>query len=451
MDAKQSTHQTAFGEMGVSGLSHSNGTILEEWDPDLKGRKATAVYRMMGDGPHAGGVLYAIDMALRAVTWPVEPAADDPQSLAAAEFVEECMDDMSLTWGDFISEALSKVQYGWAFFESVYKRRDGYTGEAASKYADGMIGWRKFGLRAQESLGRWEIDPDGGIRGMWQDQGHGPDVFIPIEKSLLFRTSVRKNNPEGYSLLRRAYTSWYRLNRVEQAELIAVERDLVGVPMFEVPEEMMRADSSDAEQAAIAEYKKIVTQLRRGDQAGLVLPDWRDEEGRKIGGFKLVESPGNRLIPTGEIIDRHTKWITISTLQDILILGHEHTGSLALADTKKTLAQNGMKALIDEIAETLNRFEIPRLMRLNGISEEFAPSIVPSAIGETNLETMAKVIAATASAGMEWFGLSEMDTENRIRSVMGFEPILITDDDNTPFVPASQMDDDSDSIDDLEL
>jgi hypothetical protein len=437
MPEPRSSTGTAFGEQGVSGLSHSGGSITEEWDTDLRGLKAINVYRQMGDGdPAAGGALYAIDMALREVNWTVEPASDDPEAIAQAEFVEQCRHDMSLTWGDFVSEALSKVQYGWSYFESVYKRREGPDGEAVSKHNDGLIGWRKFGLRAQETLVRWEIDDDGGIRGMWQRPGTSkPPVFIPIEKSMLFRTSVRKNNPEGFSLLRRAYTSWYRKDRVETAELIAVERDLVGVPMFEVPEEMMAISASDGEKAAIAEYKKIVTQLRRGDQAGLVIPDWRDDEGRKIGGFKLVESPGTRLIPTGEIVERHTKWIVISMLQDILLLGHEGSGSLALAETKKALANNGMKALVDEVAETINRFEIPRLLRLNGMRTDMAPEIVAGEIADIDLEQMAKVIAATASAGMEWFGLGEQDTENKLRSVLGFEPVAFTDDDGTAFAP----------------
>jgi len=448
-DAPTISAATAFGEAGVSGLKHNGGMVTEEFLPELKGRRGVDIYRQMGDNdPVVGGVLYGIEMVLRAVGWSVQPGGESPDAMAQAEFVEQCMDDMSLTWGDFIAEALSKVQYGWAYFETVYKRREGSDGEVRSRYDDGLIGWRKFGFRAQETLHHWEIDDDGGIRGMWQNTNTQEPVFIPIEKAMLFRTTVRKNNPEGFSLLRRAYIPWYRKDRVETAELIGVERDLVGVPMFEVPEEMLHESASEGEQRAIEEYKKIVTQMRRGDQAGLVLPDWRDENGNKIGGFKLVQSPGTRTMDTSAIIERHIKWITISTLQDILILGHEHAGSLALAETKKVLAQNGMKALVDEIASTVNRHEIPRLLRLNGMATEEAPELVPGEIGERNLQEMAAVIAATAQAGMGWFPSPEGDLENNIRTTLGFDPIDPTADDGTAFEPTLPPQPDEPSTDD---
>jgi hypothetical protein len=41
-------------------------------------------------------------------------------------------------------------------------------------------------------------------------------TVIPIEKSLLFRTSIAKGNPEGVSLLRTAYRSWYFKKRLEE-------------------------------------------------------------------------------------------------------------------------------------------------------------------------------------------------------------------------------------------
>jgi len=102
-DAPTISAATAFGEAGVSGLKHNGGMVTEEFLPELKGRRGVDIYRQMGDNdPVVGGVLYGIEMVLRAVGWSVQPGGESPDAMAQAEFVEQCMDDMSLTWGDFV-------------------------------------------------------------------------------------------------------------------------------------------------------------------------------------------------------------------------------------------------------------------------------------------------------------------------------------------------------------
>ena len=414
----------AFGEIGVSGLVHSRGTISEEWLPELKGRSGQAIYRQMIDNdPIIGAILYAIEMTLRAVPWSVQVGGEGtPEDQERAKFLESCMDDMSMSWVDFISAAESKVPYGWAYFESVYKRREGPNGEHRSKHSDGKVGWRKFALRSQDTLDRWEIDSAGGIIGMWQRTSQlGESVPIPIAKAVLYRTSIRKNNPEGRSLLRTAYTSWYRKDRVETGEMIGIERDLVGVMVVKLPPALVNSTKAE-DVAAIDEWKEIVSNMRAGEQAGIVAPYFRDPEtGNETISIELLKSPGTRLIDTGKIIQRYTQAMAMSTLQDVILLGHEQVGSLALADTKKALAQNALKAQVDEIASTLNAHEIPRLFRLNGWSTEDLPTVVPGEIGDRDLEKMADLIAATAGAGMGWF--PDMSAENKIRTILGFDPI----------------------------
>jgi hypothetical protein len=53
----------------------------------------------------------------------------------------------------------------------------------SSKYADGKVGWRKFAIRAQSSLDKWDFDDDGGLRGFVQRAAPKyEEVTIPIEK-----------------------------------------------------------------------------------------------------------------------------------------------------------------------------------------------------------------------------------------------------------------------------
>ena len=55
-------------------------------------------------------------------------------------------------------------------------------------------------IRAQETLLRWFFDETGGVRAMVQmAPPRYQTTVIPIEKSILFRTSIAKGNPEGVS------------------------------------------------------------------------------------------------------------------------------------------------------------------------------------------------------------------------------------------------------------
>jgi phage gp29-like protein len=139
-------------ELGLSGLRHYAGHVREEFLADLSGARGARVYREMRDNdPVVGAVLFAIEMLLRGVAWRVEPAANGAADRAAADFVRQALDDMDHGFEETLSEALSFLTYGWALFEIVYKRRK----IADSRFADGAVGWRKFAIRAQDSLSRW--------------------------------------------------------------------------------------------------------------------------------------------------------------------------------------------------------------------------------------------------------------------------------------------------------
>ena len=197
-------------ELGVTGVKRVSGYIDEEYLPALRGRKAVKVYREMSTNDSmVGALLFAIDKLVREVEWQVIPADQTEPNTKAKEFLESIMDDMSHSWDDFIGEALSMLVYGWSWHEIVYKKRVGpWEKDPAkrSKHTDGLIGIRKLPIRAQETMLRWSFDETGGIRAMVQmAPPRYQTTVIPIEKSLLFRTSISKGNPEGQSLLRTAY------------------------------------------------------------------------------------------------------------------------------------------------------------------------------------------------------------------------------------------------------
>ena len=315
-------------EIGRIGQRRYGGTIYEEFLHELRGKRGIEVYREMSENDDVvGAILFAIEMLVRQCCWNVEPGGDTAKDKEAAEFVESCMDDMQDTWIDTISEILSFLTYGWSFHEVVYKRRMGNTRDSRtkSKFNDGLIGWKKLPIRAQETLYQWEYDNEDNLLGMTQMPPPDFGTFtIPIEKALLFRTKSRKNNPEGRSILRNAYRSWYFKRRIQEIEGIGIERDLAGLPVIYGPE------GADLWNKEMPQNIEIVSGLE-----SMVRNIRRDE-------------------------------IAMTVLADFIFLGHDKTGSWALSSDKTELFAVAIGAFLDIICETFNSQGIPSLIDING-------------------------------------------------------------------------------------
>jgi len=260
--------------IGSTGLRRVGGFVDEELLTKLAGRRAVRVYREMADNsPIVGAVLYVVEMLLRQVEWRVEPGRETPGAKFAAQFLDEVFEDMAHTWDEFIAEVLSMMPHGWSYFETVFKIRKGNSDDPRfkSRFNDGRVGLRKLSIRSQDTLYCWEFDTDGTTLGLWQMDpysGKGT-VFIPINRALLFRTTSRKNNPEGRSLLRNAYRPWYFGKRIEEIEAIGIERDLTGLPVIELPWQLMDPAASGQQLAARQSYQNLVQQIRRDEREGI--------------------------------------------------------------------------------------------------------------------------------------------------------------------------------------
>jgi hypothetical protein len=407
-----------LSEMGASGLKHAAGVVDEEFLPALRGRKAIQVYREMSmNDPTVGSLLFTINQLLRAVTWRVEAPDNTPDSTKASDFIESCMDDMSHTWDDMISDILTDLVYGWSWHEVVYKKRIGpweKDPKKKSKYDDGLIGWRKIPIRAQETWQRWMFDADGGIKGMVQlAPPMYQSVLIPIEKSLLFRFSTVKNNPEGQSMLRNSYRPWFFKKRLEEFEAIGVERDLAGMPVAKVPVEYMEAaqKSPNSDKAKVyASFKKLVSNVRRDEHEGIVLPAMYDKDTKQpLFEFELMSAGGSRQFDTSGIIQRYEQRILMTVLADFIMVGHEGTGSYALHVDKTGIFRAALNSIAQSIADVFNRHAIPRLFELNAWKMDELPKIVPNNVDPPDLTQLAGFMTSMGGLGMEWFPDPELE------------------------------------------
>jgi hypothetical protein len=393
-----------FRELGATGLRRSGGFVLEEFLPQLQGTKARMVYREMSDNdPVIGGILLAFNEVMGRLDWHIEkPEEATAEELMAYQFIDEAFHDTEDTWDNTLSQILSMLIYGWSVCEVVYKIRGGRNADPMyrSKYADGRIGWRKFPIRSQDSFLRWQFGSHGEIEALVQMDIATGMHYIPMQKALLFRTNEFKGNPEGISLLRRAYSSWYYKKRIQEIEAIGIERDLAGLPVVYAPQEWFSSDADDGIKSALASVQNMVTQIKRNETEGVVIPYITDENGNKMLYLELLNSGGSRSFDTGAVIDRYNKMIATSMLADFVLLGQGTVGSFALGSQKLESWQMIVESLANSICEVFNKQAIEKLLILNGIDVQYPPKLTFGSVAHADLAALGPYINVLSDAGI---------------------------------------------------
>jgi hypothetical protein len=407
--------------IGNTGLRQYGGIVTEEFLRELHGSKGAAAYREMGDNDATvGAVVFAISMLIRQTKWTFKAADDSPEAEDAKTFAEEVLfEQMSVSFEDVIDEVTTMFTFGFAPLEIIWLRRE-----------DGKIGLRNLSLRAQPTVSKWQIDHgDGTIDGLWQQPLNGPMVFIPIEKLLLFRTTVARNNPEGRSILRTAYRAWRNKKRIEEIEGVGVERDLAGLPVARIPGKYFDRAADVADRAVRAKWETLVRNVRLDKQQGLLLPSDRDAKGEYLYGFELLSSAGSRTLDTSKIIDRYDRQIATSVLADFIFLGQNSVGSFALSSDKTALFATAVGGFLKAISSVFNRHLMPRLWELNSFDPEMMPCLEPGDVESVNMTELGTFITALTGAGMALF--PDRELENHLRGSAGLPQL--SEDENEDF------------------
>lgn len=355
-------------ETGYSGLANFSGIIQEDFLREFHGREGYKRYNEMRlNSPPIGALLLAIENAIRPIQWyyKSEEGDTDPR----VQFLEDIEQYCSHSWNDHVSEALTFIPFGFSMFALWYERDE-----------RGRIVWRKFLSMGQNTVYRWDIAEDGSIKGFWQQALPSYDVdYIPIERMILYRSRVEKNNPEGRSILRNAWIPYYFAKHIQQIEAIGVERDLAGMPVVKGPQGAdMTVGSEDYSVA-----HKMVRNLRRDEQDGIVLPYGWD--------VILLSTGGSRQFDTDKIINRYDSRMLMSALAQFLLLGQEGVGSLALSGDQTNFFTMSVNTMADIIAETFSKYAIPRLLELNGFDPD-GITLEHTPAGDIGVEVMAAAL-----------------------------------------------------------
>jgi len=384
---KKLSQGKAMQTLGVAGNNTKNGTIrADEFLPELRGMKAIKKYREMSDNDATvGAVMYSVEQILRDVELTVKPVNDTIEAKREADFVTSVLDDMDHTLDDHIAEAVSYLKYGFLWFEVVYKRRVGPTERSDkkhSKYTDGRLGVKKIASRAPWTINKFDVNQKtGDVLGIEQSVGYmNGRNYIPINKSIYYRTTSLNGDASGRSILRNAYTSYEYLNNLQAIEAIAVERELAGIPVARIPAEYLSADASATQAGFVNSLQTILRDVKFNEQGYIILPSdtYPDKDGApsdtRLVDIELMASNGKRNIDINPIVNRYQHDIARSVLSEFLLLGTSG-GSYALSKSKTDLFLRALESYIQAIVDVLNKQLVERLWQLNGLNYDLMPTI----------------------------------------------------------------------------
>lgn len=405
-------------ESGATGLRAFSGYVREEFLPELSGRRGLQITKEMRDNDNTvGGIMFAAEMLVRGVSFHVEAEdGTNHDDQMAADFVESCVSDMEHSWSDFIAQVVTMLTFGFDVHEIVYKMRKGRVDDPEdrglnSEYDDGMVGWKKFAMRGQDTLQKWDFSPKTGEPlAMWQllpapdpaNNAAGLMRRVPLAKCLHFTTIRIKGNPEGRSVLRNAYISYYYKKRIQEIEAVGAERDLTGIPVAYVPAVLFNKDATPDQKTALRAWKDSVRNTARNQQEGFVFPQAFDPKtGEPLYKFELLSTGGKRVFDTGAIIQRYSENIAQCVLADFLTLGAGGGGghgSYAQSKGKTDFFFIACKAWLDVITDVFNRQAIPDLLEMNNLKGKC--HLAHGDIARRDLTELSAYITSLVGAGL---------------------------------------------------
>ncbi len=347
-------------EIGSAGTRWRRTLGGEEYNTTLAGQNGLDIYDKMRRGDAA--VRTSLRLAktpVLAARWGVDAAdRQDPESVKQAEFIEDALFElMSISWEQILMEAMLMLDFGYYMFEPVFTVKM-WQGQPRNV-------WQKWAPRHPTDVtgNGWEYDDHGGPEGVWMTSFEGDEeVWLPIEKLIVFTYDREANNMEGISLLRSAYKHWYYKDNLYKIDAIQKERHGIGVPVIKLPPGFTPRDKTLADE--------LGRNLRTNEQAHIVLPPYWELIFAKVEGQ-----------PTDPVksIDHHNVEIAKNVLGQFI-----DTGASASKEQEIDLFMKAIRFTADIVRATINKHAIPQLIDFNFSDVTQYPKLRARRIGEAN-------------------------------------------------------------------
>lgn len=386
------------------GLTVSSSPLVDDnWE--LRFPQSVRTFaKMRREDSQIETVLSAISLPIRRSQWRIDPNG------APDEIVERVAGDLRLpilggdahvpvgrsrgrvSWGDHLQKVMWAMQFGHMFFEQIYG-----TDERGQEH---LV---KLAPRLPGSIKKINVAHDGGLESIeqWPVVGNslgrvGDPVVIPVGRLVAYVHEPLDTTWEGRSVLRPAFKHWKLRDLLLRFEVNAVERNSMGIPVYQGSE--FAADS----QEDLRFGQKIATEIRSGQSSGAAIP-----AGAKL---SLMGVSGQLLSPR-EAIVYHDSMMAKSVLAHFLNL--EDGGSYALADTQADLFIQSLQTKAEWIADTATQHIIEDLVDV--AFPEYAgtcPRMVFDPIASRK-EITAEALALLVNAGVIF---TDRELEEDVRS-----------------------------------
>lgn len=354
MASDSARSEVDLNEIGSSSPSPWTSFTRREYNPDLLGMQGLRAYdKMRRNDGIVRGTLRSVKTPVLAARWFMEPKDKDKVAdvNVANEIWENLTCGMSISWTQILAEAMLMCDFGYYMFEIVWQD----TGD--------LFKLQKLAPRHPMDVKLWTYDREGGVNGAWFfaiDYGE-PDVWIPIEKLLVFTFDREAGNMEGISLLRSAYKHWYFKEQLYKIDAIQKERHGIGVPIVILPVGFNDSDKLVAE--------AIGRNLRTNERAHVTLPPFWE--------IKFAELSGQP-VSAIESINMHDNGIR----ENILLQFMDGNTNASGDDEKTAMFFKATRFIADIILSTFNLYLIPRYMDAN-YSRVGKPTLKARRIGES--------------------------------------------------------------------
>lgn len=375
----------------VSGLASWTSLAAEshETNPDLAWPLSVEVFdKMRREDSQIGSVLRAVTLPIRGAEWMIDPAgaSDEVVDLVATDLglpvkgrppVNPLRTKGRFQWGEHLRLALLELVYGHSYFEQVYRPEAG------------RLRLKKLAWRPPRSISAVNVARDGGLVSIEQ---HGLKAPIAVDRLVAYVNDREGGNWIGQSLLRTAYKNWLLKDRMLRAQALTVERNGLGVPVYEGAPVPDNADA--AERKAWQESEKVAglalaKGFRAGEAAGASIPN--------AAKLTLMGVTG-KLPDTDQPIRYHDEQIARAVLAHFLNLGTE-TGSWALGSTFADFFTSSLNAVAAHIQDVTQAHVVEDLVDWNWGEREPAPRLVFKPIGSGGSLT-AEALKSLIDAGV---------------------------------------------------
>lgn len=397
--------ETEIGNTGLD-LQGVHGKVPDDVSRLWKGKnKKDFINEMRLNDPYVNSWINAKNAIALKPDWGIKPkeiAKDDEERDKKIEKAEEyatlirsmLFDDMATSFNNFVLNSVTMAEYGFAVAEIVLKKRNGKTNNpmTSSIYDDGLFGVAKLSPRWQNSIYQWDIDNNGNINAVHQyGDLYNADVKIPYNKILHFVMNGYNGNPEGESVLRGTFNSYYNKKNIERIQRETFERGFSGILDIQVPPRYMSKKYNTAESSEVRrQLEAFMKNVKQGKEAGIIRPFSKDFN------IELIQGKVGTGLDPDKMIERYNTEIVLCLLSDSFMGKSKVYQGASGEQTKTKIYKSFIGIILDEIKNQVNKKLIPLLFEVNNFDQDLMPELDYGNLDDLDLQAVSWFIQSVA-------------------------------------------------------